>query len=185
MVMFHTEALEMVYMKDEAGAVYQVVPFHDKLLVSVNSEVGLNHPSNPPSSYLLSLFSHFSLLPLDSPCPLSAFPLSLTYSTLTQLYICMYMHLCVKMLICSTISVCTMYLYTCVFKYTHMADAQFRSVCITPQVRLYKWEEGELAPECSYTNTILALFLKCMGDFILVSTCTSYIWSALLIFIYM
>ena len=26
-------------MKDEAGAVFQVVPFHDKLLVSVNSEV--------------------------------------------------------------------------------------------------------------------------------------------------
>ena len=62
MVMFYTEALEMVYMKDEAGAVYQVVPFHDKLLVSVNSEVGLNHPSIPPSlppltSYLSSLTS--------------------------------------------------------------------------------------------------------------------------------
>lgn len=68
-----SKALEMVYMKDEAGAVYQVVPFHDKLLVSVNSEV-----------------------------------------------------------------------------------------------RLYKWEEGELVSECSYTNTILALFLKCMGDFILI-----------------
>ena len=26
-------------MNDEAGAVYQVVQFHDKLLISVNSEV--------------------------------------------------------------------------------------------------------------------------------------------------
>ena len=33
------ETLELVYMKDESGAVYQVIPFHDKLLVSINSEV--------------------------------------------------------------------------------------------------------------------------------------------------
>ena len=43
--MFSTEALELVYMKDEGGAVYQVVPFHDKLLVSVNSEVRGLDPS--------------------------------------------------------------------------------------------------------------------------------------------
>jgi DNA damage-binding protein 1 len=69
----HTKALEVAYMKDEAGAVFQVVPFHDKLLVSVNSEV-----------------------------------------------------------------------------------------------RLYKWEEGELVLECSYSDTILALFIKCHGDFVLI-----------------
>ena len=34
-----TEVLELVYMNDEAGAVYQVVQFQDKLLISVNSEV--------------------------------------------------------------------------------------------------------------------------------------------------
>ena len=33
------ESLELVYMKDEAGAVFQVVQFHDKLITSVNSEV--------------------------------------------------------------------------------------------------------------------------------------------------
>lgn len=38
-IVFSAEALELLYMKDEAGAVYQVVPFHDKLIVSVNSEV--------------------------------------------------------------------------------------------------------------------------------------------------
>ena len=32
-------------MKNEAGAVYQVVPFHDKLLVTVNSEVHVHVPS--------------------------------------------------------------------------------------------------------------------------------------------
>ena len=61
---------------------------------------------------------------------------------------------------------------------------RFCSAIITPQVRLYKWEEGELLAECSYTNTILALFLKCMGDFILVSsTIYRYIQSTLLVFI--
>ena len=30
--------------------------------------------------------------------------------------------------------------------------------------------------ECSYTNTILALFLKCMGDFILVSSTCMYMY---------
>ena len=39
------------------------------------------------------------------------------------------------------------------------------------QVRLYKWEEGELVLECSYSDTILALFIKCHGDFILVRFC--------------
>ena len=34
------ESLELVYMKEENGAVFQVIPFHDKLLASVNSEVG-------------------------------------------------------------------------------------------------------------------------------------------------
>ena len=34
-----SETLELVCMKNEAGAVYQVVPFYDKLLVTVNSEV--------------------------------------------------------------------------------------------------------------------------------------------------
>ncbi|CAI8053753.1 DNA damage-binding protein 1 [Geodia barretti] len=69
----HTKVLELVYMNDEAGAVYQVVQFQDKLLISVNSEV-----------------------------------------------------------------------------------------------RLYKWEEGKMVLECSYSDTILALYLKCKGDFILV-----------------
>ena len=36
------------------------------------------------------------------------------------------------------------------------------------QVKLYKWEEGELVVECSYSDTILAVFVKCKGDFILV-----------------
>ena len=34
-----TETLELVYMKDEAGAVFQVVQFLDKLVISVSSEV--------------------------------------------------------------------------------------------------------------------------------------------------
>ena len=45
------EALELVYMKDESGAVFQVVPFHDKLLASVNSEVGETGANTHISSF--------------------------------------------------------------------------------------------------------------------------------------
>ena len=43
-----------------------------------------------------------------------------------------------------------------------------KSTALYIQVRLYKWEEGELVLECSYNDTILALFIKCKGDFVLV-----------------
>jgi len=38
-------------------------------------------------------------------------------------------------------------------------------------VSVLNWtEEGELQEECSFTNSILALFVKTKGDFILVRT---------------
>ena len=41
--------------------------------------------------------------------------------------------------------------------------------CPVPQVRLFEWTaEKELRVECSYFNSIIALYLKTKGDFILV-----------------
>ena len=43
---------------------------------------------------------------------------------------------------------------------------------INSSVTVFQWTgEGELAEECSYSNNILAIYLKTKGDFILVCVC--------------